>query len=40
MNHGPDFRALEADIFAGDVAAARAELRALGARLKRVGRPL
>ena len=40
MNHGPDFRALEADIFGGDVAAAKAELRALGARLKRVGRPL
>ena len=40
MNHGPDFRALEAELFGGDVRSARAELRALGARLKRVGRPL
>ena len=40
MNHGPRFRALEAELFGGDVAAARAELRALGPRLKRVGRPL
>ena len=38
MNHGPQFRALEAQLFDGDVAAARAELRALGPRLKRVGR--
>jgi predicted metal-dependent hydrolase len=37
MNHGPQFRALEASLFGGDVAAARAELRALGPRLKRVG---
>ena len=36
MNHGPAFRALEAELFGGDVAAARAELRALGPRLKRV----
>ncbi len=40
MNHGPQFRALEKQLFDGDVAAARAELRALGPRLKRVGRPL
>jgi predicted metal-dependent hydrolase len=40
MNHGPAFRALEAQLFAGDVAAARAEMRALGPRLKRVGRPI
>jgi len=40
MNHGPQFRALEAELFGGNVAAARAELRALGPRLKRVGRPV
>ena len=39
MDHGRHFRALEAELFGGDVAAARAELRALGSRLKRVGRP-
>lgn len=39
MNHGPQFRALEKQLFDGDVAAVRAELRALGPRLKRVGRP-
>ena len=37
MDHGPQFRALEAELFEGDVRAARAELRALGPRLKRVG---
>ncbi len=37
MNHGPKFRSLEAELYGGDVAAARAELRALGPRLKRVG---
>ena len=37
MNHGPAFLALEADLYGGNVAAARAELRALGPRLKRVG---
>ncbi len=37
MDHGPRFRALEAELFDGDVRAARAELRALGPRLKRVG---
>ena len=40
MNHGAEFRALEAELFEGDVAAARAELRALGPRLKRIGRRL
>jgi predicted metal-dependent hydrolase len=40
MNHGPEFRALEAQLYGGNVAAARAELRALGPRLKRVGRPV
>ena len=38
MDHGPEFRELEAALFAGNVAAARAELRMLGPRLKRVGR--
>lgn len=37
MNHGPDFRRLEAELFGGDAAAARAELRKLGPGLKRVG---
>jgi predicted metal-dependent hydrolase len=37
MNHGPAFLALEAELYGGHVAAARAELRALGPRLKRVG---
>jgi predicted metal-dependent hydrolase len=37
MNHGPEFRALEASLYGGDVTAARAELRTLGPRLKRVG---
>jgi predicted metal-dependent hydrolase len=40
MDHGPEFKALEAQLYGGDVAAARAELRALGPRLKRVGRSL
>ena len=40
MNHGAEFRALEAELYGADVASARAELRALGARLKRVGRLL
>ena len=40
MDHGPAFKALEAELYGGDVAAARAELRALGPRLKRVGRSL
>lgn len=40
MNHGAAFRALEAKLYGGDVAAARAELRRLGPRLKRIGRAL
>jgi predicted metal-dependent hydrolase len=40
MDHGPSFKSLEAELYRGDVAAARAELRALGPRLKRVGRRL
>lgn len=37
LNHGAAFKALEAELYGGDVAAARAELRSLGLRLKRVG---
>ena len=40
MNHGPEFRALEAELYGADVASARAELRVLGPRLKRIGRLL
>ena len=40
MNHGPAFKALEAELFAGDAAAARQLLRRIGPRLKRVGRGL
>ena len=40
MNHGAAFKALEASLFDGDVAAARSTLRLLGPRLKRVGRGL
>lgn len=39
LNHGPAFKALEAELYGGDVSAARAELRSLGLRLKRVGGP-
>lgn len=38
MNHGPAFKAVEADLFDGNVSAARSALRLLGPRLKRVGR--
>ena len=38
MNHGPGFHALQAELYAGDVAAARLKLRRIGPRLKRVGR--
>ncbi|HVL29818.1 MAG TPA: YgjP-like metallopeptidase domain-containing protein [Sphingomicrobium sp.] len=38
MNHGPAFKALEARLFDGDVAAARLLLRRIGPRLKRIGR--
>jgi len=38
MNHGAAFKALESELFDGDVAAARSLLRRLGPRLKRVGR--
>jgi predicted metal-dependent hydrolase len=38
MNHGPAFKALEAELFDGDPEAARLSLRSLGPGLKRVGR--
>ena len=37
MNHGPAFKALEAELFDGDSDAARSVLRRLGPGLKRVG---
>jgi predicted metal-dependent hydrolase len=40
LNHGPEFKALEALLFEGDVAAARALLRSVGARLKRIAHRL
>lgn len=38
MNHGPGFKALERELFEGDVDAARLLLRSVGPRLKRIGR--
>lgn len=38
LNHGPAFKALETQLFGGDVSAARALLRGCGGRLKRIGR--
>ena len=38
MNHGPAFKAHEAELFDGDVDQARRLLRRLGPRLKRIGR--
>jgi predicted metal-dependent hydrolase len=38
MNHSSAFKALEAQLFDGDVAAARLLLRRIGPRLKRIGR--
>lgn len=40
MNHGPDFHALESKLFGRDVNRARREMRALGPRLKRIGRAI
>ena len=37
MNHGNDFKELEARIYGGDAAAARSELRRISARLKGIG---
>jgi predicted metal-dependent hydrolase len=38
LNHGPQFKALEARLFGPGLAAAKAELRRVGPRLRRVGR--
>jgi len=38
MNHGPAFKALEAELFDGDAEAARLLLRRIGPGLKRIGR--
>jgi predicted metal-dependent hydrolase len=38
LNHGPGFHALQAKLYDGDVGEARLILRAIGPRLKRVGR--
>lgn len=38
LNHGPGFKALEARLFGPGLAAAKAELRRLGPRLRRFGR--
>ena len=40
MNHGPAFKALEAELFDGDAEAARQLLRRIGPGLKRIGRGL
>ena len=38
LNHGPEFKALEARLFGDGVAAARSALRRAGPRLRRIGR--
>lgn len=38
LNHGPDFKALEAKLYGSGVAAAKAELRRIGTRLRVIGR--
>jgi len=38
LNHGPQFRTLERELFDGDRDAARLMLRRIGSRLKRIGR--
>jgi predicted metal-dependent hydrolase len=38
LNHGPEFKALEAQLFGTGVSAAKATLRRIGPRLRRVGR--
>jgi hypothetical protein len=38
LNHGAEFKALERQLYGGDVAAARALLRRVGPRLRRLGR--
>ena len=38
LNHGPDFKALEARLFGPGVSEAKAVLRRIGPRLRRIGR--
>jgi predicted metal-dependent hydrolase len=38
LNHGPEFKALEAQLFGPGISAAKAALRRVGPRLRRVGR--
>lgn len=38
LNHGPEFRALEAELFGPGVTRAKAALRRIGPRLRRIGR--
>lgn len=38
LNHGPEFKALEAGLYGSGLAEAKAELRRLGPRLRRLGR--
>ena len=38
LNHGPQFRALERELFGDGVEPARLLLRRVGSRLKRIGR--
>jgi predicted metal-dependent hydrolase len=38
LNHGPQFKALERELFGDDAEAARLLLRRVGGRLKRIGR--
>ena len=38
LNHGPEFKALEAKLFGTSLAEAKSDLRALGPRLRRLGR--
>jgi len=38
MNHGPEFKAFEAALFGPGLAQAKAQLRRLGPRLRRIGR--
>jgi predicted metal-dependent hydrolase len=40
LDHGPEFKALEAQLFGPGIAEAKSSLRRLGPRLRRFGRPL
>jgi len=37
LNHGPEFKALEVSLFGPDVSLAKAQLRSIGPRLRRIG---